>query len=64
MKVRALRRCFASDRLREEDEVFDYDGPPASYLVPAEAGEATPVDEKKALGGAESTPKPKKTRRS
>jgi hypothetical protein len=45
MKVRALTRCFIKNCLRQEGEIFDYDGPGNGCVVPVE--DAPPVVEKK-----------------
>ena len=40
--VRTATKVFVANSLREEGEVFDYDGPPNKYLVPLEVPAESP----------------------
>lgn len=53
-KVRASVTVFVGNSLRQEGEVFEYDGPPSPHLVPLEAPVATPPP-----SPPEASPKPK-----
>ena len=41
-KVRASVRVFVGNTIREEGELFEYDGPPNRHLVPLEVAPVEP----------------------
>jgi hypothetical protein len=36
MLVKATARSFINNTIREEGEIFEYDGPPGDHLIPQE----------------------------
>ena len=41
-RYQALERCFIDNCLRNEGDIFEYEGPPKRYLVLVGGGAATP----------------------
>lgn len=58
-RYRALVRCFVDNGLRNEGDVFNYDGPPLRYLEPVDP----PAEVKPAPSEATPQAEPKKPRK-